>query len=68
MIRTYLGEEPILRNLRTYSLAIEEDKNYVMDYFDELVVKSRCGWGGKGVLIAPEETEAAIEEFRAGVE
>ncbi|QIN84914.1 hypothetical protein GBA63_21395 [Rubrobacter tropicus] len=68
MIRTYLGEEPVLQNLRTYSLAIEEDKNYVMDHFDELVVKSRSGWGGKGVLIAPEETEEAIGEFRAGVE
>ncbi len=39
-----------------------------MDHFDELVVKSRSGWGGKGVLIAPEESEEAIREFRAGVE
>ncbi len=68
MIRTYLGEEPILQNLRTYSLAIEEDRDYVLAHFDELVVKSRSGWGGKGVLIAPEETEEAIREFRAGVE
>ena len=68
MIRTYLGEEPILQNLRTYSLAVEEDRSYVMDHFDELVVKSRSGWGGKGVLIAPEETEEAIRKFRAGVE
>ncbi len=68
MIRHYLGEEPVLQNLRTYSLAIEEDRRYVMDHFDELVVKSRSGWGGKDVLIAPEETEEAIREFRAGVE
>ena len=68
MIRHYLGEEPILQNLRTYSLAVEEDRRYVMDHFDELVVKSRSGWGGKDVLIAPEETEEAIMEFRAGVE
>lgn len=68
MIRTYLGEEPILQNLRTYSLAVEEDRNYVMEHFDELVVKSRSGWGGKDVLIAPEETEETIKEFRAGVE
>ena len=68
MIRTYLGEEPILQNLRTYSLAVEKERDYVMDHFDELVVKSRSGWGGKGVLIAPEESEEAIREFRAGVE
>src|SRR3712207_3028378 len=57
MIRTYLGEEPVLQNLRTYSLAVEEDRRYVMDHFAELVVKSRSGWGGKDVLIAPEESE-----------
>jgi carboxylate-amine ligase len=39
-----------------------------MDRFDELVIKSRSGWGGKDVLIAPEESEEAIREFRAGVE
>jgi uncharacterized circularly permuted ATP-grasp superfamily protein len=68
MIRHYLGEEPILQNLRTYSLAVEEDRRYVMDHFDELVVKSRSGWGGKDVLIAPEESAETIREFRAGVE
>ncbi len=68
MIRTYLGEEPVLQTLRTYSLALEEDRHYVMDHFDELVVKSRSGWGGKSVLIAPEASEETIAEFRAGVE
>ena len=68
MIRTYLGEEPILPNVETWSLALEEDRRYVMDYFDELVVKSRSGWGGKDVLIAPEEEKEAVEEFRREVE
>jgi uncharacterized circularly permuted ATP-grasp superfamily protein len=68
MIRTYLGEEPILQNAVTFSLAVEDDKRYVMDNFDELVIKSRSGWGGKGVLIAPEETQEEIEEFRKQVE
>jgi len=68
MIRHYLGEEPVLQNLRTYSLAVEEDRRYVMDHFDELVVKSRSGWGGKDVLIGPEESGETIREFRAGVE
>src|SRR5918997_1731856 len=68
MIRHYLGEEPILQNLRTYSLAVEEDRRYVMDHFHELVVKSRSGWGGKDVLIAPEESSEDVEEFRKQVE
>jgi len=68
MIRTYLGEEPVLNNVGTYSLAVEEDRRYVMDHFDELVVKSRSGWGGKDVLIAPQESREDVEEFRRAVE
>lgn len=68
MIRTYLGEEPVIENLETWSLAVEEDRRYVMEHFDELVVKSRGGWGGKDVLIAPEESGEDIEEFRKMVE
>jgi uncharacterized circularly permuted ATP-grasp superfamily protein len=68
MIRTYLGEEPIVENLETWSLAVEDDRRYVMEHFDELVIKSRSGWGGKGVLISPEESEETVEEFRKMVE
>jgi uncharacterized circularly permuted ATP-grasp superfamily protein len=32
------------------------------------VVKSRSGWGGKDVLIAPEEAREDVEEFRKRVE
>ncbi|MDQ3792625.1 MAG: circularly permuted type 2 ATP-grasp protein, partial [Actinomycetota bacterium] len=63
-----LGEEPILHNAETFSLAVEDDRRRVMDHFDELVVKSRSGWGGKDVLIAPEESKEDIEEFRKQVE
>jgi uncharacterized circularly permuted ATP-grasp superfamily protein len=68
MIRAYLGEEPILNNAETWSLAVEDERRYVMGHFDELVIKSRSGWGGKGVLIAPEESKGAIEDFRRQVE
>ena len=68
MVRTYLGEEPILQNADTWSLALEDDLRYVMDHFDELVIKSRSGWGGKGVLIAPEESQEDVEEFRKRVQ
>ena len=68
MIRAYLGEEPVLNNVATFSLAVEEDRRYVMEHFDTLVIKSRSGWGGKGVLIAPQEPEQDVEEFRRMVE
>ena len=68
MVRRYLGEEPLIQNARTWSLAIEEDRKYVMEHFGELVVKSRGGYGGKEVMIGPEETKESIEKFRKMVE
>jgi uncharacterized circularly permuted ATP-grasp superfamily protein len=68
MVRRYLGEEPLIQNARTWSLAVEEERRYVMDHFDELVVKSRGGYGGKEVMIGPEESEESIETFRKQVE
>ncbi len=68
MIRTYLGEEPIIQNARTWSLAVPEDRRYVMEHFEELVVKSRGGYGGKEVMIGPEESVESVERFRRSVE
>ncbi|HEX5850540.1 MAG TPA: circularly permuted type 2 ATP-grasp protein [Rubrobacter sp.] len=68
MIRTYLAEEPVLANIDTYSLAVEEDRRYVMEHFGNLVIKSRSGWGGKDVLIAPQESREDVEQFRKQVE
>jgi uncharacterized circularly permuted ATP-grasp superfamily protein len=68
MVRTYLGEEPLLHNPRTWSLAIPEDYRYVMDNFEKLVVKSRGGYGGKEVMIGPEESKESVEKFRRLVE
>jgi len=39
-----------------------------MDHFDELVVKSRGGYGGKEVMIGPEESRASLQKFRRQVE
>jgi carboxylate-amine ligase len=39
-----------------------------MEHFGELVVKSRGGYGGKEVMIGPEETQESIERFRRMVE
>jgi uncharacterized circularly permuted ATP-grasp superfamily protein len=68
MVRRYLGEEPLIENARTWSLAVEEDRRFVMDNFADLVVKSRGGYGGKEVMIGPEETREGVERFRRMVE
>ena len=68
IIRTYLGEEPLIENARTWRLAVPEERRYVMEHFGELVVKSRGGYGGKDVMIGPEESKESIERFRRIVE
>ena len=68
MVRTYLGEEPLIQNAPTWSLAVEEEREYVMEHFGELVVKSRGGYGGKEVMIGPEETKESVDKFRKTVE
>ncbi|MDX1738489.1 MAG: circularly permuted type 2 ATP-grasp protein, partial [Alphaproteobacteria bacterium] len=60
IIKFYLDEEAILKNVPTYWCAREDDYKYVMDHLDELVVKEVDGSGGYGMLVGP----AASEEER----
>ncbi len=67
IIRFYLGEEPILNNVPTYSCRKDEDCKYVLEHLDELVVKEVHGSGGYGMLIGPTATRAQREEFAARI-
>ena len=64
MIRFYLGEEPILSNVPTYKLSVEDDRKYVLAHLAELVVKEVQGSGGYGMLVGPTASKAQIEDFR----
>jgi len=65
MIRFYLGEEPILENVRTYLLSDPEVLEHVLERLDRLVVKPTGESGGKGVLIGPHAEEQEIERIRS---
>jgi uncharacterized circularly permuted ATP-grasp superfamily protein len=67
MIRFYLGEEPLLRNVRTWQLRNPDELRYVLDRLPELVVKEVQGSGGYGMLIGPAATRAEIDAFRARI-
>ena len=64
MIRFYLSEDPILLNVPTWKLRHEDDRRYVLEHLDELVVKEAQGAGGYGMLIGPTASKAEIEAFR----
>ncbi len=65
MVRFYLGEEPILKNVPTYQCSKPEDLAYVLDHLGELVVKAVHGSGGFGMLVGPAATREQLEEFAA---
>ena len=64
MIRFYLSEEPILKNVPTYICARPKDLGYTLDHLDELVVKAVNESGGYGMLMGPASTQKQREEFR----
>jgi uncharacterized circularly permuted ATP-grasp superfamily protein len=64
MIRFYLGEEPVLANVPTWKTYVAEDRAYVLEHLDEVVVKEVHGAGGYGMLIGPASTAAERDEFR----
>lgn len=65
MIRYYLDEEPILSNAPTYLPFYEEDMRYVLEHFDELVLKDVAEAGGYGVTFGNTMTREQKEEFIA---
>src|SRR5207237_1287011 len=64
IVKFYLGEEPILKNVQTWRCREPKDLAYVLDNLSELVVKEVHGSGGYGMLIGPAATKATIEAFR----
>lgn len=63
MIRFYLGEEPLLENVPTYSCGNPDDLKYVLEHLEELVVKETHGSGGYGMLVGPHATADERKQF-----
>ncbi|GAB4214706.1 MAG: circularly permuted type 2 ATP-grasp protein [Synechococcales cyanobacterium] len=68
MIRYYLGEEPRLNNVPTYLCWRDQDRHYVLEHLDQLVVKAANESGGYGMLVGPHATVAEREAFAAKIQ
>ncbi len=64
LVRYYLGEEPILKNVDTWRLEDPGALEEVLDRLDELVVKPVDGAGGKGLVIGPQATADELDALR----
>jgi uncharacterized circularly permuted ATP-grasp superfamily protein len=67
IVKFFLGQEPILKNVPTWRCREPDDLSYVLDNIADLVVKEVHGSGGYGMLVGPKSDRATIEAFRAKV-
>jgi len=63
MIKFYLGQEAILPNVPTYICARDDDKKFVLEHLDQLVVKSTNESGGYGMLMGHQATKKERDDF-----
>jgi uncharacterized circularly permuted ATP-grasp superfamily protein len=61
LIRLFLDEEPILPNVPTFRCGDPEERQYVLDHIEELVVKPANESGGYGVVIGGRAGSEALE-------
>lgn len=64
IIKYYLNEEPIIKNVKTYICAEKDGLKYVLDNIEELVVKETNAAGGYGMMIGPKSTKEEHAKFR----
>lgn len=64
MIRYYLEQDAILPNVPTYLAANDNERAYILDHLDELVVKAANESGGYGMLVGSQSSVGEREEFR----
>jgi uncharacterized circularly permuted ATP-grasp superfamily protein len=67
IIRFFLSEEPLLKNVPTWRCREPKDLAYVLEHISELVVKEVHGSGGYGMLVGPQAAREEIANFAARV-
>jgi uncharacterized circularly permuted ATP-grasp superfamily protein len=65
IVRFYLGEEPLLKNVPTFRCREKDSLTYVLERLPELVVKEVSGSGGYGMLVGPAADSKTIADFAA---
>ncbi len=64
MIRYYLNEEPILKNVPTYELNVPENRSMVFANMSNMVIKKTNESGGYGMLMGNKATEQEMDEYK----
>lgn len=68
MIRFYLSEEPILKQIKTYHCGTKQDLSYVLANMKKMVIKEVNGSGGYGMLIGAMASQKEISKFKGFIQ
>jgi len=68
IIKYYLSEEPVLKNVETYLCTRPKERQHVLANLDKFVVKAVGESGGYGMLIGPHSSAKEREEFARRIE
>jgi uncharacterized circularly permuted ATP-grasp superfamily protein len=64
MIRYYLNEEPVLKNVPTHQLGNIDEREHVFKNLNQMVVKKTNGSGGYGMLMGHAASEQEIDDYK----
>jgi uncharacterized circularly permuted ATP-grasp superfamily protein len=67
MIAYYLGEKPSLPNVDTFRCWLDDERTYVLDQLEELVLKPVEGSGGYGILFGPNSSARQLQKARKAI-
>jgi len=63
IIKYYLDQDPLIPNVPTYRCMYPQEREYVLEHLDELVIKPANESGGYGMLIGPRSSKAERDKF-----
>ena len=67
LVRYYLNEEPILPNVDTYDLSDPDQRAWVLERLDTMVVKPSDASGGYGLVMGPWATDKQLADVRGEI-
>ena len=67
IIRYYLDEDPVIPIVPTYICAKDDDRAYVLEHLDEMVVKPTDASGGYGLLVGNHASKEELRKFSSDI-
>jgi uncharacterized circularly permuted ATP-grasp superfamily protein len=64
MIRYYLNEEPILKNVPTYQMENLEEREFVFADMGNMVIKETNGSGGYGMVMGNKASKKKLKMLK----